>query len=118
MKITRIACVAVSLGLIGGGSAFAADEGANDDYVQTQTINIFYPDLDLAKNKDAKVLFMRLENAAKDICGDSFDTPYLSERTSVEQCQKNAIANAVVKINQPLLTAVYDKHYEIRRGQS
>lgn len=115
MKISRIACVAVSVGVLCTGTAFAADEDAD---VTTQTINVFYPDLDLAKSKDARVLFMRLKNAAKDICGDTFETPYLSERASVEQCQKDAIANAVVKIDQPRLTAVYDRHYDIRRGQS
>ena len=117
MKISRIACVAVSLGLIGVGPAFAADADDGDNF-ETQTINVFYPDLDLAKNKDARVLFMRLKNAAQDVCGDTFDAPYLSERVEVEQCQKDAIATAVVKINQPLLTAVYDKHYDVRRGQS
>jgi UrcA family protein len=117
MKISRIACVAVSLGLLGAGTAFATDDAADAD-VTTQTINVFYPDLNLTKSQDARVLFMRLENAAKDICGDAFETPYLSERANVEQCQKNAIANAVVKIDQPRLTAVYDKHYDIRRGQS
>ncbi len=114
-KISGIACVAVCLGLIGVGPAFAADEGDN---VETQTVQVFYSDLNLAQNKDAHILFMRLQNAAADICGDTFDAPELSARLEVEQCQKDAIANAVVKVNEPLLTAVYDKHYEARRGQS
>ena len=114
MKISRIACVAVSLGLIGVGPAFA-DESGN---VETQTVQVFYPDLDLSKTKDTKILFIRLKNAAQDVCGDTFDAPFLDERDRVEACQQSAIANAVVKINQPLLTALYDRHYDIRRGQS
>jgi UrcA family protein len=113
-KISSIACVAVALGLIGASPAFAADESDN---VDTQTIQVFYPDLNLARNKDAHLLFMRLQNAAADVCGDSFDAATLSERMQVEQCQQDAIANAVVKVNEPLLTAVYDKHYDARRGQ-
>ncbi len=121
MKISRMACVAVSLGLLGAGPAFAADENVSRadsaDYVATETINVLYYDLDLAKNKDAKILFLRLKNAAQDICGDTFDAASLSERIEVDQCQKDAIAGAVEKVNRPLLTAVFDRHYDVRRGQ-
>jgi UrcA family protein len=114
MKISRVAWVAVSLGVIGASPAFASDEFATDE---SQTVDVRFHDLDLAKNKDAKVLFMRLRDAAEDVCGTTYDAASLFTRLQVEQCQKEAIGGAVEKINQPLLTAVYDKHFE-RRGQS
>ena len=116
MKISRIACVAVSLGVIGASPAFAAEELAAENG-DTQTVDVYFPDLNLAKNKDAKLLFMRLRNAAEDICGTTFDAATLYSRLQVEQCQKEAIGQAVSKIDKPLLTAVYDRHFE-RRGQS
>ncbi len=119
MNISRIACVAVSLGMLGASSAFAAgtfsmDEGGR---FEKQTINVLYPDLNLAKTKDARILYMRLESAAREICGDAFDAGSLYERNEVDQCQKDAIAGAVTKVNQPLLTAIYEKHYDSERAQ-
>ncbi len=29
----------------------------------------------------------------------------------IDQCEQQAIESAVVQINQPLLTALYDRHY-------
>ena len=114
MKISRVACVAVSLGVIGASPAFATDEFATDE---AQTVDVHFRDLDLAKNQDAKVLFMRLKDAAEDVCGTTYDAASLFTRLQIKQCQKEAIGGAVAKIDQPLLTAVYDRHFE-RRGQS
>src|SRR5690242_13564052 len=100
MKISRIACVAVSLGVIGASPAFAAEEFAAENG-DTQTVDVYFPDLNLDKNKDAKLLFMRLRNAAEDICGTTFDAATLYSRLQVEQCQKEAIGQAVSKIDKP-----------------
>jgi UrcA family protein len=107
MKIIRaVACAAVSIGVLAGSTAFADDYGS-----ETRSVRVLFPDLNLATEHGTKTLFMRLQNAAQDVCGDTFDTPYIDVRVQVERCQQTAIESAVEQINQPLLISLYDRHY-------
>jgi UrcA family protein len=110
MKTSLIVCMAVSIGLVSANAAFA------DQHRQTQTVNVMFPDLNPAKKKDAEVLFIRLQDAARDVCGDTFDTPYLTERVDIRRCEQAAVGNAVAKIDEPKLTALYDQRYGARQG--
>ena len=81
------------------------------DEAETQSVRVTFSDLDLGTANGAKTLFMRLQDAARQVCGNPFETVDLTDHLEAEQCQQGAIENAVVQIHSPLLTARYDRHY-------
>jgi UrcA family protein len=97
------ACAAMTVGLLTGSPAIADDV--------TESVRVTYVDLDLASAHGTKLLFMRLQDAARVVCGDTFATLELSERLEMQRCQQTAIENAVVQVDRPRLTTMYDRHY-------
>ena len=72
-------------------------------------ITVKYADLDVASPAGARVLYERIRAAAKGACNYFwFETDEAEAR-----CVQNTIANAVTKINQPALSAVYNARYKI-----
>ena len=100
-----VTCAAMTVGLLTGSPAIADDDSV------TESVHVTYVDLDLASAHGTKLLFMRLQDAARFVCGDSFETPELSERLEMQRCQQTAIENAVVQVDRPRLTTMYDRHY-------
>ncbi len=100
-----VACAAISVGLLSARPAIADEDSV------TESVHVTYVDLDLATAQGSKLLFMRLQDAARFVCGDAFETADLSERLEIERCQQAAIENAVVQVDRPLLTTMYDRHY-------
>ncbi len=96
---------ATSLGLATAAPAFA------DADTSVESVRVMYPDLDLATPKGTKLLFMRLKSAAQDVCGDLYNIEFLSEIHKIEQCQQTAMESAVMQVDRPLLTALYDRRY-------
>lgn len=96
---------AVSVGLLISSAAIA---GTDSD---TESVRVTFSDLDLATTGGAKVLFMRLQDAAKAVCGNPFDTVDLTGRLDREHCQQSAIESAVMQVGSPLLITRYDRHY-------
>jgi UrcA family protein len=78
-----------------------------DDHVAEHT-TVRFADLDLSSQKDTKRLYMRLRNAAEQVCGD-YDPLDLFDIQGARKCQDDAIAHAVAQLNQPRLTALYDR---------
>jgi UrcA family protein len=71
------------------------------------SINVKFGDLNISKPLDARVLYNRIRAAAQGAC-----SYYWFERDADEaRCVHDAIANAVTKINQPELSAVYSENY-------
>src|SRR6202051_1408200 len=68
-----------------------------------------YADLNLASPSGALVLYERIRAAAQSACN------YFWFETDADEarCVQNAIANAVTKVNQPALSAVYNTKYKI-----
>ena len=73
------------------------------------SITVKYADLNLASPSGARLLYGRIQAAAKSACA------YFWFETDADEarCVQNTIANAVTKVNQPALTAVYDAKYKI-----
>ena len=108
MKTTRIvavACAAASVGLLMSSPSIAGEESRAD------SVRVTFSDLDLGTVKGAKTLFMRLQDAAKQVCGDPFEAVDLTDHFEAERCQQSAIENAVLQLHSPLLTTRYDRHY-------
>jgi UrcA family protein len=72
------------------------------------SIRVRFSDLDISKPSGALVLYKRIRAAAQGAC-----SYYWFESDADEaRCVHDAIANAVTKINQPELSAVYDAKYQ------
>jgi UrcA family protein len=72
-------------------------------------INVKYADLNIASPSGALVLYERIRAAAKSACN------YFWFKTDADEarCVQQTIANAVTKVNQPALSAVYNAKYKI-----
>jgi UrcA family protein len=72
------------------------------------SIGVRFADLDISKPSGALVLYKRIRAAAQGAC-----SYYWFERDADEaRCVHDAIANAVTKISQPELSAVYGAQYK------
>jgi UrcA family protein len=72
---------------------------------EVRSVTVSYRDLDLSTPHGAKVLYRRIQAAAREVCG--YRGAGLLEQSVWEGCYRNAIANAVGKVNNPLVTAVH-----------
>ena len=72
-------------------------------------INVKYADLNIATPSGALVLYERIRAAAKNACN------YFWFKTDADEarCVQQTIANAVTKVDQPALSAVYNAKYKI-----
>ena len=87
-------------------SSFSAVSAADPS---SASITVKYADLDLASPSGARVLYERVRAAAQSACN------YFWFKTDADEarCVQNTIANAVTKVNQPALSAVYNAKYKI-----
>jgi len=79
--------------------------GSNDG---TRTFTVNYRDLNLSTIEGASILYQRLKGAARAVC----DGPPSGEVHAYQEwrsCYEAAIADAVAKVDSPLLTALYRK---------
>ena len=73
--------------------------------------NVRLADLDLTHAEGATVLYGRIRSAAKTVCAP-FDGRSLFERQSFRSCVSDAVARAVLEVNQPALTNYYQTQIE------
>src|SRR6188472_2542828 len=81
---------------------------------ETRTVNIKvkFGDLDLDNPADARILFSRLEKAAKHACGPVALSPSLYDvapamfERDYKACVEEALANVVARLNAPLVSHV------------
>ena len=82
-------------------SSFSAVTAADPT---TASVNVKFADLNLSSPSGARVLYDRIQAAAKGAC-----SYYWFETDAAEaRCIHNSIANAVIKVNRPALFAVYE----------
>ncbi|HEV3181566.1 MAG TPA: UrcA family protein [Steroidobacteraceae bacterium] len=92
----RQAAFAALVCLLGTGPTWAAPT----------SITVSFRDLDLSSIAGATTLYHRIQSAAKQVCGYAPGAD-LIERAVWQACYRNATADAVRKVNNPLLTAVH-----------
>ena len=68
---------------------------------------VSYSDLNLSSQAGVKVLLGRIGAASAHVCGPAPAATDLSRTTVYHGCVKQAQDNAVMKINQPLVTQMY-----------
>src|SRR5262245_14615645 len=90
-------------------ATFLAPAAARADEMETEAVVVHFGDLDLTTPNGAHLLYMRLKNAAKSVCGDEYEAIDLKDRGDIIDCQRDAIQHAVEHVDRPLLTALYDR---------
>ena len=70
---------------------------------------VFYGDLDIGTEQDARIVLQRIEKAAKKACGGhaTFSTYTGSLDRTFEECRSEAVERAVKRLRAPVLTRVY-----------
>jgi UrcA family protein len=103
-KFRRHAGVAlVGLLALGIGAVASADNSGD-----VRKITVKFGDLNVSTPEGAAALYARIRSAAKTVCAPD-DYAYFPFRTGVSECIQKAIADAVMKVNQPALVAVYNE---------
>ena len=88
-------------------SSFSAVSAA--DPSSSVSVDVKFAGLNISSPSGALVLYERIRAAAQGAC-----SYYWFETDADEaRCVQNAIANAVTKVNQPALSAVYNAKYKI-----
>jgi UrcA family protein len=87
-------------------SSFSVVSAADDPHPASITVK--YTDLNIASPSGALVLYERIRAAAQAACA------YYWFKTDADEarCLHNTIANAVTKVNQPALSAVFNAKYK------
>ena len=90
-------------------SSFAVVCAAADD-TETVSVVVKFGDLNISNTQGAATLYGRIVAAAQNVCGpyDSSDVFHHGTRARVNACVHKAIADAVTKVGQPELFAVYN----------
>ena len=101
--LTAIAVIAISAPAI-------ASSGA-DNELKGQSVKVSYADLNLQKEAGVKVLYRRLQQAAKKACGvESFrNAGSLSEAANMRRCYESSLTSSVAKVNSALLTKIHER---------
>jgi UrcA family protein len=72
---------------------------------------VYYGDLNLNAEQDAKIMLQRIERAAKKACGGhaTFSSYTGSLDHTFEECRGRAIQRAVKELGAPLVTRIYSE---------
>ena len=78
---------------------------------------VYYGDLNIGTEQDAKIMLQRIERAAKKACGGhpTFSTYTGSLDHTFEECRGEAIQRTVKQLGAPTVTRIYS---EARRRES
>ena len=79
------------------------------DFFQDGNVAVSYKDLNLESEQGARVLYRRLQNASKDVCGVTHwnIAVAVGRITKARQCYSDALSNAVAEIDNDDLTRIH-----------
>ena len=72
------------------------------------SVSVQYAAGELDTDKGAENVYRKLRKAARRVCGIDGGFLNLSEKTLAKKCVDDTLANAVKKIDRPMLTAQHD----------
>ena len=108
--MTRPTMLIAGAALAAAVATCLAPAAARADGIEvTESVRVHFGDLDLNTPNGAHLLYLRLKNAAKSVCGDEFEAIDLKDRGDIIDCQRDAIQHAVEHVDRPLLTTLYDR---------
>jgi UrcA family protein len=71
-----------------------------------------FGDLEVATSQGAGTLYRRIHSAAVDVCWRMYETNE-AYKLNKDACLKKVIADAVIKVNEPALSAVFASKYGV-----
>jgi UrcA family protein len=80
--------------------------GASAATMTVKSVEVSYVATDLTRPEDAQKLYARIQRAARVVCSGP-DVRDLPIRAAYQQCYKQAVDNAVAKVNASVLTALH-----------
>lgn len=75
--------------------------------LEPPAVTIGFADLDIAHQPGATALYHRIRAAAGNVCSSFEQIPGLQGKKQLADCIDKAVGDAVLKVNEPALTAVY-----------
>jgi UrcA family protein len=90
---------------IGAAAATGMASAATPD-LETPTLAVKYDAASLDTYEGARQLYARIASAAVEVC-PNYDNPHWITH-QVEVCRQRAIENAVAKVHNPRLAAIYE----------
>jgi len=107
-KLPRLVTAAI-FGALAFGCGAVSIAGDNDDAPRAV---VKFGDLDLSNPQGAAALYSRIHAAAYDVCS-SFDTDIRDQTnlTTWIACVDKTFRNALIKVNRPELSAIYNAHH-------
>ena len=72
----------------------------------SKSLEISIAGYDLSNPDDAKLVYGKIRSAAKRVCKRSTARQTLRERAEEMQCRADAVAKAIVELDEPVLTFV------------
>lgn len=76
--------------------------------IQIESVKVAYDDLDISRDAGARVLLVRIEQAARRICGDRPAPRLVTANLRHQSCIGSAVSGAVSHVNSPRLTALFN----------
>ncbi len=104
VSLPKITIAMMLCGIVSAAGIGAASAAVPDDDVQSVVVK--YQPASLLTDIGAHSVYRRIVAAAEQVCPQSAGSRLISP--IVQQCRAQAIARAVVKINDPRLAAVHD----------
>jgi UrcA family protein len=87
----------------------AANAGAADRTATSADIAVKFSEVQLDSEADAENLYKKLRSAARTVCDDNAGGHRTLEvRTRAEKCVNQVLADAVRRIDKPMLTALHE----------
>ena len=101
---------ALTLGLLAvAGAITNPHDTAHAAYPDREAVRVRISDLNLATPRGTAILYERIRNAARTVCGP-VDIALVEEVVVWDKCVDQSIANAVAKVDNANLTAYYLAH--------
>jgi UrcA family protein len=91
--------------------SFATVSRADDDTTPPQVI-VKFGDLDVSTSQGAATLYRRIHGAAVNVCSRMY-VDQQSYKWHENACLHKVIADAVIKVNRPTLSAVFASKYGV-----
>jgi UrcA family protein len=98
------AVFAATVMLTSAGLPSLAQAVAQDD-VRSETVR--FDDLNLSTTAGLQALYVRIQNAARDVCGQAEVAGTRVASVAWKDCVSDSVHQAILKINNPSLTAYY-----------
>jgi len=103
-----VGLVVIALGLSNSAAVVAGEVTVSDEGIPTVTVDL--SGMDLSTSKGATLLYHELKSAAAQVCR-SLEDRALSLQAQRQKCYNKALSEAVVDVDRPLLTALYQSQH-------